>query len=78
MPYVSLTIRTMHGDITTRHLGARSLAFPAISTGIYGYPAAAAAEVAVATLRSAATRVGLVYLVAFDEAKKRLYDQLLV
>jgi O-acetyl-ADP-ribose deacetylase (regulator of RNase III) len=31
-------------------LGAQSLAFPAISTGIYGYPLRAAAEVAVRTI----------------------------
>ena len=31
-------------------LGARHVTFPAISTGVYGYPAGAAARVAVATL----------------------------
>lgn len=31
--------------------GAADIAFPAISTGIFGYPAAAAAEVAVAAVR---------------------------
>lgn len=34
--------------------GARSLAFPAISTGIYGYPLGLATGVAVATVREAA------------------------
>jgi O-acetyl-ADP-ribose deacetylase (regulator of RNase III) len=32
-------------------LGARSVAFPAISTGVYRYPQADAAEVAVAAVR---------------------------
>jgi O-acetyl-ADP-ribose deacetylase len=58
-------------------LGARSLAFPAISTGIYGYPAAPAAEIAVSTLRSAESEVELVLLVAFDQSTYRLYTDLL-
>lgn len=48
-------------------LGARSVAFPAISTGVFGYPPDLAAKVAVRTLRSTPTRVELIRLVAFDE-----------
>jgi O-acetyl-ADP-ribose deacetylase (regulator of RNase III) len=58
-------------------LGARTLAFPAISTGIYGYPAEEAAAVAVATLRSAPTDVEVVTLVAFDDRTLSLYRRLL-
>lgn len=39
-----------------QQLGARRLAFPAISTGVYGYPKDAAAHVAVATLQRALAR----------------------
>jgi len=47
-------------------LGARSIAFPAIATGVYGYPPGQAATIAVDTIRSAATSVEQVRLVAFD------------
>ena len=59
--------------------GARSIAFPAISTGIYGYPVRDAAEIAVATLREPDRADGfdLVQLVAFDDATLRVYDDLL-
>src|SRR5437763_7231727 len=58
-------------------LGARSVAFPAISTGIYGYPPEEAARIAVETIRSTPTQVELVRLVAFDDATHRLYEELL-
>jgi O-acetyl-ADP-ribose deacetylase (regulator of RNase III) len=57
--------------------GATSIAFPAISTGIFGYPARAAAEVAVATVAAAAGELETVRLVAFDDATDRLYRELL-
>jgi O-acetyl-ADP-ribose deacetylase (regulator of RNase III) len=56
-------------------LGASSVAFPAISTGIYGYPADEAANIAIETIRSTPTTVQLVRLVAFDPATHRLYEQ---
>jgi O-acetyl-ADP-ribose deacetylase (regulator of RNase III) len=56
-------------------VGARSVAFPAISTGIYGYPPEEAASIAVGTLQSADTGVELVRLVAFDDATLRLYEE---
>ncbi len=55
-------------------LGARSVAFPAISTGIYGFPPEPAALLAVAALRKARTKVERAILVAFDENTLRLYE----
>jgi O-acetyl-ADP-ribose deacetylase (regulator of RNase III) len=53
------------------------VAFPAISTGIYGYPGKDAASIAVQTLRSTPTSVELVRLVAFDQATRDIYVKLL-
>jgi len=58
-------------------LGARSVAFPAISTGVYGYPPGQAAEVAVTTARAADTDVTLIRFVAFDDATLGHYVELL-
>lgn len=58
-------------------VGARSVAFPAISTGVYGYPPGLAAEVAVATARAADTDVTLVRFIAFDGTTLARYVELL-
>ena len=58
-------------------VGAATIAFPAISTGIFGYPARAAAEIAVASVREPAQALDLVRLVAFDTATLRVYEELL-
>ncbi|MGW0373568.1 O-acetyl-ADP-ribose deacetylase [Streptomyces coeruleorubidus] len=48
-------------------LGARTVAFPAISTGVYRYPLEDAARIAVDTVRAARTDVEEVRFVLFDE-----------
>ncbi|MFF1293920.1 MULTISPECIES: O-acetyl-ADP-ribose deacetylase [unclassified Streptomyces] len=48
-------------------LGARTVAFPAISTGVYRWPMRDAARIAVATVRAAKTEVEEIRFVLFDE-----------
>jgi O-acetyl-ADP-ribose deacetylase (regulator of RNase III) len=56
-------------------LGARSIAFPAISTGIYGYPLGEATDIAISTVAEATTRVELVRFVCFDDATLEAYER---
>ncbi len=62
-------------------LGARSVAFPAISTGVYGFPKDAAAEIAVETVRRRVEDPDRgdidVVLVAFSAADLTRYERLL-
>lgn len=54
-------------------VGARSVAFPAIATGVYGYPVPDAAAVAVDVVRCSATNVESVLFVCFDERNRGAY-----
>jgi O-acetyl-ADP-ribose deacetylase (regulator of RNase III) len=60
-------------------LGARSVAFPAISAGIYGWPIDHAADVAVGTVLSTPTQVDDVRFVLFSDDVlahfQRAYDE---
>jgi O-acetyl-ADP-ribose deacetylase len=58
-------------------LGARSVAFPAISTGIYGYPLDAATDIAVRTCRDADSDVDLIRFVCFDDRTLSTYSRVL-
>jgi len=48
-------------------LGADSIAFPAVSAGVYGWPAASAAEIAVSTVAATETNVGDIRFVLFTD-----------
>ena len=63
-----------------RAKGLISVAFPCISTGVYGYPAAEAAEIAVKTARAFLERTGArldIVFCCFSKADLALYEALL-
>jgi O-acetyl-ADP-ribose deacetylase (regulator of RNase III) len=59
-------------------VGARSVAFPSISTGVYGYPADEASVISVQALRSAVTDVERVLLVAFSRGMEARWGEALL
>lgn len=52
---------------TADELGAATVAFPAVSTGIYGWPLDDGARIALATVRATRTAVAEVRFVLFDD-----------
>ena len=58
-------------------LGCATVAFPAISTGIYGYPVDLAAPVAIGAVTGAGTRVEEVRFVLFDRSAYVAFERVL-
>ena len=58
-------------------LGAATVAFPAISTGAYGYPVREAAAVAIDAVRDADSKVQEVRFVLFGREAYRAFDEAL-
>lgn len=58
-------------------VGATSIAFPAISTGIYGYPLLDATKIAVATCAEAPDSISQIRFICFDESTLTTYEHAL-
>jgi len=58
-------------------LNIRSIAFPAISTGIYGFPKPRAAKIAVSEVAASMADIEKVLFVCFDAETGEIYRQLL-
>jgi O-acetyl-ADP-ribose deacetylase (regulator of RNase III) len=58
-------------------LGCATVAFPAISTGAYGYPLELAAPIAIAAVQTARTAVAEVRFVLFDRPAQAAFERAL-
>lgn len=58
-------------------LGCRTIAFPALSTGIYGYPAELAAPVAVGAVRELEDRFDEIRFVFLDDRLRKVFEDAL-
>jgi O-acetyl-ADP-ribose deacetylase len=62
-------------DLAERH-GARTISFPAISTGVYGYPLEEAAAIAIDTIEQSNCAVQEVVFVLFDQHAYDVYARI--
>ncbi|WP_094026327.1 O-acetyl-ADP-ribose deacetylase [Nocardia cerradoensis] len=58
-------------------VGARTIAFPAISTGVYGWPLDDGARIALDTVRAARADANEIRFVLFDETAHRIFESAL-
>ena len=63
-------------ELALKH-GAKTIAFPSISTGVYGYPKEEAAKVAVAVMREYESKFDEIIACCFGAGDKALYERLL-
>lgn len=56
-------------------VGASSIAFPAISTGIYGYPILPATNIAIATCMTAPDAITEIRFICFDQSTLSIYEE---
>jgi len=65
-------------EVANEH-GVHSIAFPSISTGVYGYPVEQAAAIAVQTVRETLPQTGIeeVTFCCFSERDLEIYEKLL-
>jgi len=55
--------------------GVKSIAFPAISTGVYGYPKDKAAQIAIRIMREYENRFDEIICCCFEEPGQKLYER---
>jgi len=63
-------------ELALQH-GVRSIAFPSISTGAYGYPKEEAVRIAIKVMRGFETRFDRIIACCFGAADKALYETVL-
>ena len=63
-------------ELALQH-GVKSIAFPGISTGVYGFPKDRAAQIAVTVMREYQDRFEEIIACCFSEGDRKLYEDLL-